>query len=368
VELRFCAPGEDYVYQPEEEIPSAGVSALPRESRGGMPLPVVIAGAAGLLAVAIAGVWWASSGTAKKDTVASKDGLYPIGATADHPVKKAEPPATKPPEAAPSKKDEKLRAALQKASEAVKAQDWKAAKEAYQEALAADPSNAAAKAGFDRVSLEEVAFEAFQEGKTLLTQEKWMDAAERFAAVPAGTLLFEQAKAQAKYARSRAADKLRQEAQRALKAKDYRSAITVAKAWLVIDPSSSEALRIVEQARAARSHRPPHGRNPGARSSPKTGASEARAKEAKAYLVKGMESYNKRKFELAVKHFKRAIELDPVGQRLTHRALGSAYARMGKMDKAAEQYRIYLRKNPTAPDAPQIRQILAKYDASKGGG
>ena len=66
----------------------------------------------------------------------------------------------------------------------------------------------------------------------------------------------------------------------------------------------------------------------------------------------------------AVNLFSKCIQTDRSYGRC-YRALGITYARMGNMPKAARYYRLYLKNNPKAPDAAQVKQILEQYERAE---
>jgi protein O-GlcNAc transferase len=67
----------------------------------------------------------------------------------------------------------------------------------------------------------------------------------------------------------------------------------------------------------------------------------------------------------AIANYQKAIKLKP-NLAAAHRSLGVAYTKIGQVDKAAKEYETYLKLQPDAPDANQVREILEQYYRSKG--
>ena len=87
---------------------------------------------------------------------------------------------------------------------------------------------------------------------------------------------------------------------------------------------------------------------------------------AREATAKGVNQFQKGKFEAALPFFLHAVELDPKGQALSHKMAGIAYARLGEKCQAARHYQAYAEAKPDAPDVPKIRQILSKYEEHGG--
>jgi len=339
-------------------------------------MPALIGAAALVLLIAGGGIWIAMRGGS--ETPEGGGETFPIadpgaGTPIVAPTPVVEAPSTDPDPTPPAADPEaEFRAAIQVASEAVEQQDWAAAKAAYEKALGFQENNEAAQGGLARATRELTAHEAFQAGKDFIADEQWIKAVASFDSVPEGSLLENDAQTQSAYARKHAGGAMKARIEAAMAIHDYQGAGDVAQAWLDFEPKSRAARRAVDRAHEAERKasrpapvavvkRPPHRREP---PPPKN---TAKVEEAKAAQSKGIQIFKKGDYELAAKQLERAIRLDPAGQRETHKLLGIAYAKQRKMDLAAKHYRLYVKKNPSAPDAGKIRGILSRYEASKGG-
>jgi len=89
---------------------------------------------------------------------------------------------------------------------------------------------------------------------------------------------------------------------------------------------------------------------------------ESRRTQALRQYKEGNEQLKKRAFASAVKAFRAALRADP-SFAYAHRGLGVAYASMKEPKKAIQQYRLYLKKAPNAPDASQVRKILKQAES-----
>lgn len=86
---------------------------------------------------------------------------------------------------------------------------------------------------------------------------------------------------------------------------------------------------------------------------------------AEDYTAEGNKLLMKNRIAEAIANYQKAIKLKP-NLAAAHRSLGVAYTKIGQVDKAAKEYETYLKLQPDAPDANQVRQILEQYYKSKG--
>ncbi len=86
---------------------------------------------------------------------------------------------------------------------------------------------------------------------------------------------------------------------------------------------------------------------------------------AEDYTAEGNKLLMKNRIAEAIANYQKAIKLKP-NLASAHRSLGVAYTKIGQVDKAAKEYETYLKLQPDAPDANQVRQILDQYYKSKG--
>ena len=67
----------------------------------------------------------------------------------------------------------------------------------------------------------------------------------------------------------------------------------------------------------------------------------------------------------AESHLKQACTLDPRGMPAAHLQLANAYLRVHESTAAGQELEIYLKANPNDPQAPAIRQLLARIQPPK---
>lgn len=86
---------------------------------------------------------------------------------------------------------------------------------------------------------------------------------------------------------------------------------------------------------------------------------------AEDYTREGNKLLLQNRIAEAIANYQKAIKLKP-NLAAAHRSLGVAYTKIGQVDKAAKEYETYLKLQPDAPDANQVREILEQYYRSKG--
>ncbi len=99
--------------------------------------------------------------------------------------------------------------------------------------------------------------------------------------------------------------------------------------------------------------------------SPKQKESASSEPTAEDYTSEGNKLLMQNRIAEAIANYQKAIKLKP-NLASAHRSLGVAYTKIGQVDKAAKEYETYLKLQPDAPDANQVRQILDQYYKSKG--
>lgn len=67
--------------------------------------------------------------------------------------------------------------------------------------------------------------------------------------------------------------------------------------------------------------------------------------EGKKHFIRGLKAFFERNYDVAVKEYKKALEVDPFVPNI-YVNLGSAYTKMGQIDEAYESFNIALRLNP----------------------
>lgn len=86
--------------------------------------------------------------------------------------------------------------------------------------------------------------------------------------------------------------------------------------------------------------------------------SEARRNDAKAKYQAGVEAYEKHRYKQAVDLFLDADKLAPSAPLSFN--IGRAYERLGDDTSALRWYRDYLRRSASAPNAAEVRELVAK--------
>jgi tetratricopeptide (TPR) repeat protein len=88
--------------------------------------------------------------------------------------------------------------------------------------------------------------------------------------------------------------------------------------------------------------------------------------DAKVLYADGTKALNGGLFAKATELFGRCMMADK-NFSMCYRAMGIAYAKSGNGPKAVRYYRLYLKVEPNARDAPQVKAMLQQYDAAAGG-
>ena len=82
---------------------------------------------------------------------------------------------------------------------------------------------------------------------------------------------------------------------------------------------------------------------------------------ASELFTAGVSAVKRKNLDKALEFYRRCIQVDKQFSQC-YRALGIVYARMGDAPKAARYYKLYLKVNPGAPDAAQVKALLKDYD------
>jgi tetratricopeptide (TPR) repeat protein len=86
-------------------------------------------------------------------------------------------------------------------------------------------------------------------------------------------------------------------------------------------------------------------------------AKQVNAGNPEAYLFGGKLGVARKDFQAAVPELEKAIRLDPRNA-YAHYYAGIAYSNTGRPDKMAEQFQLFLKLAPDAPEAAQVRSLL----------
>ena len=89
-----------------------------------------------------------------------------------------------------------------------------------------------------------------------------------------------------------------------------------------------------------------------------TRAVEAEPRSADAHLLLGEAYLQSKKGSKAVLHFTEALKLDPVGMADAHLRMAALYHAAGMKDKAAAEYEEFLSKRPDYPEKKKLQQYI----------
>lgn len=95
---------------------------------------------------------------------------------------------------------------------------------------------------------------------------------------------------------------------------------------------------------------------------PKASKGPAQTGKANELRKKGTHHYKTGEYSLALKAYRRALELNP-GDHELYRLIGSVNARMGRRKAAYQSYKVYVKRCPRCMYAPTIKKIIADYES-----
>jgi|GEM_PF-5225412 len=130
------------------------------------------------------------------------------------------------------------------------------------------------------------------------------------------------------------------------KSKKYSEAMKSALSALELDPTWTDALELKEQCEEALEKMQPE--------------KEEDPYNAKQHYQLGVNYFQNKDYNEAIKHFLTSTRLDPE-YALAYRAMGSSYASIGDMDKAMLAYRKYVKLSPSSPDVEDVKEIIEEY-------
>ncbi len=93
---------------------------------------------------------------------------------------------------------------------------------------------------------------------------------------------------------------------------------------------------------------------------------DAQSKSARLY-EEGVALISDADYVAALAKLQKALDIDPSFAE-AHKAMGVCYAHLQEAEKGAFHYEQYLKLNPGAEDAPEVRRMLADYYRTRGGG
>jgi pSer/pThr/pTyr-binding forkhead associated (FHA) protein len=347
VRFRFVGPGEPYTFDPseEEQVAPPAARGLRPEKRTVAVIVVTAAVVGGALALL-------------------DDGSKPAGAAMVAPIAEPAPqPTVAPVEAPPppSEQDEiraQLAAALEGCRTMLAAERFEDASRAAQNGLAlgdADPDLTTCKQQADEALRTQSAYE---QGMKALSENKLEDAYFLFAGIPDGSPLRD--KAEVKQTMQRIALGRLTDARKALKTdpeETRKVAHSVLDMYGLTDTMRADAQHLlVASGRALAGNGPPKARSAAAVPSTAPSASgpeaegESPAKVARNCLARGDQRCAVRALEGRAEN----------SQELA--LLIETYRALGETKKAVRHMESFISKYPTARQAPQYRQFIAKHD------
>lgn len=86
-------------------------------------------------------------------------------------------------------------------------------------------------------------------------------------------------------------------------------------------------------------------------------ARDANSNSAEVFLRRGELQLQRRQYDVSAKELERAIELDP-NQAYAHYYLGIAYSNLKRPDKMVEQFELFRKLAPNAPEIPKVESLL----------
>jgi tetratricopeptide (TPR) repeat protein len=88
-----------------------------------------------------------------------------------------------------------------------------------------------------------------------------------------------------------------------------------------------------------------------------------KADDAKKRMTKGVEQYNSKRYEEAIKSFSDALQLAPDAAG-PHRELAKCYQQLGQPEKTIHHFTVYLERRPDAPERSDIEAFLPELRAA----
>ncbi|HSA23313.1 MAG TPA: FHA domain-containing protein [Myxococcota bacterium] len=253
----------------------------------------------------------------------------------------------------------------------MKTGEWKAAEAAFQATLALEADHKGARAMLEKVQAENQSAELLTKAKKAIDEKDWDLAYYSLNDVGEGTQSFPEA------------EKLKPEVQRKFiffhlnkadlllnggKKDQVQEAIKHIEVVLLVEPNNFPAKEKMKKAQAMLAGRtgvkPPAVVDGGEDRPPSGGDQASKRKRAKELTEKAAAAYKKKQYREALTALQEALKLTPTNFEL-HRQMGTCYAMLGDQDKASVHYRKYVQLCPSCMYAPQVRKIIADFEASK---
>ena len=360
VKLRFIPPGEHYEPTPEE---ADAISRAPGARSWYTHKPVLLLIAAALT-TALAGIagWLIFGGSPKPDKA-------PIAAAN---------PATEAPSDTSRHPGTEADSLMAQARAAVGQHQFKRAQTFVNAVLALDPNRDDAISVSRQIEAEVKAQHSFESAAQAASQNLWSDSWNALQEIPKDSAFYPSAVQLMGQVRPALANERLSECRSAIKAEDFDEAEMQLEELEGLDPSHKDIADLrnaIEDGRkkrnvaggsdSKRAAKPVHPKSSNVVHAPQKPITVApppppqptpRSLAEEAYND-GAKALNSGQFGRAIDTFNHCIALDK-NFSLCYRALGIAYAKSGNGPKAIKYYKLYLKIDPNAYDAAQVRQLL----------
>jgi pSer/pThr/pTyr-binding forkhead associated (FHA) protein/tetratricopeptide (TPR) repeat protein len=393
VKFRFVPGGQAYAFSADEleiieattdTVPLTG--ALPSASHSGQPgarsLPLWVAGA-GLAVLAVLGLM-----------VFGGEGEQGASSPGGTVVQESDVGA-----------DSAVSRLLKRARGAMEERRWGQAEALYNAVLELAPDNEEARLMVGKAQFEQGMKETFEKAQGFIGAGDWSSAWNTLGDIPGESVYSQKAAALSEEVRGGLFSERIAEAREAISARAWERASSVLDELQGLDSSRAEIGQLrkkIEQGKAGEVRRPssPPPPKPKATSRPRSAPRAAPEKPAvsaqptprpaprakpkpapapapelselprpaasaqdpKALYKAGVKALRQGAYQRSIEQFSKCIKAD-LNYSRCYRAMGIVYAKMDNAPKAARYYRLYLKINPEAKDAEQVRKLLESYEA-----
>lgn len=267
-----------------------------------------------------------------------------------------------------------------KAQAAMEQKQWTSARALLQAAIALDSNHATAAQLLARVENESKLQLVFEEATALSGRRHFAEALAALKQIPADSAYAAPSRGLAQQAKNSLMQEKIAHAHEALSNRQWDDAQAYIDEAAIVEPTSAALAELRAALKAAKTspapapdtaaatHRPVPAPPP-----PKPRPAVVAPKEVapkpvevgedpKELYMDGTRALTGGDIEGAIDFFNRCVSADK-SFALCYRALGIAYARSGNGAKAARSYKQYLKADPEARDAAQVRELLQKYES-----
>ena len=351
VKLRFVPAGESYALSAEEQ------AVLDAQQRGGVRSPsmwrkpIVVLALAAVVA-ALAAVWYVTYGSADK-----------TAATAQTPAHTPAPAATG---NGASEADQ----LLAQAQAALAQKNWKRSEAMANAVLALDPTREQARIILKQTDAETHAQHSLDTASAAMAQNAWSEAWNALQEIPNDSVYYNQGVTMVGQVRPALITERIADTKDAIKNNDFDEAQTLVDEVEGLDATRPEIAELRHEIDEGRKHHvsvSKNGKGTHRRDQlrpAKSAAPAGPADDPKALFIEGTKAVTAKQLPQAVDLFTRCISADK-SYAQCYRALGIVNALMGNGPKAVHFYHLYLKVDPNAHDAPQVRQLLQQYESTQ---